>query len=95
MDAPRDFTTAMMSSRSRFKVSHYHFLIIAAFGAGEGAYFPGAVCRHDGRLVPVEDVATRLAPLSEGHDRTPLADYFATRHLYRHLASRKGPRLRL
>ena len=84
-----------LSAGALVEVTNLHLLIIAAFGAGEGAYFPGAVCRHDGRLVPVEDVATRLALLSEGHDRTPLADYFATRHLCRHFAPRKVPRLRL
>src|SRR4051812_12164656 len=56
MDTPRDFTTAIMSSRSRFMVSRYHLLVIAALGAGERAHLAGAVRRHDRRLVPVEDV---------------------------------------
>src|ERR671921_1850133 len=94
MDVSRDFITAMMSSWIRFEVSYHHLLVVTALRAGEGTNLPRAVGWHDGRLVPVEDVAARLAPLTEGNDRAPLADYFATRHLCRHLASGRVLRLR-
>src|SRR5919202_214722 len=94
MDAPRDFTTAMMSSRSRFMVFHHHLLVVAALGARERSYLSGAVGRHDGGLVPVEYVAALLASLPEGHDRAPLVYELAARHLYRHSASERVARLR-
>src|SRR4051812_48763090 len=79
------FLSARMSTRSRFMVSRFHLLVVAAFRAGKRAYLPGAVRRHDGGLVPVEDVAAGLAALPEGHHRAPLADDLAARHLNRHL----------
>jgi hypothetical protein len=68
------------------EITNLYLLVVAALGAGEGAYLAGAVCRHDGSLVPVEDVAALLAPLPEGNDRAALVDDPATCHLYRHLA---------
>lgn len=76
------------------EIADLHLLVVSAFGAGEGAYLSGPVRRHDGCLVPVEDVAARLAPLPEGYDRAPLADDLAARHLCRHLASGRITRLR-
>src|SRR5215210_2780935 len=43
------------------EISNLHFLVVPALGTGERAYLSGAVCRHYGRLVPVEDVAAVLA----------------------------------
>src|SRR5215212_3252291 len=76
-----------LSAGTFVEITNLYLLVVAALGAGERAHLPGAVRRHDGRLVPVEDVAAGLAPLPEGHHRAALADYLAARHLYRHLAS--------
>src|SRR5215204_3941384 len=67
-------------------MSCLYLLVIPALGAGERAHLPGAVCRHDGGLIPVEDVAARLALLPEGYDRAALVYYLAAGHLYRHRA---------
>jgi hypothetical protein len=64
-----------------------YLLIIAALGTGERSNVSRAVCGHDGSLVPVEDVAARLAPLPEGNDRAPLVDDLAACHLYGHPTS--------
>src|SRR5919107_1922594 len=68
------------------EVSGLDLLVVPALGTGEGAHLARAVCRHDGGLVPVEDVSARLAPLPEGNDRAALVDDLAPCHLYRHLA---------
>jgi hypothetical protein len=68
------------------EMAQTYLLVVPALGTGEGAYFSRAVCRHDGSLVPVEDIAARLALLPEGYDRAALVDYLAACHLYRHLA---------
>src|SRR5215210_8844902 len=67
-------------------MSRLYLLVVTTLGAGERSYFSRAVGRHDGSLVPVEDVAALLAPLPEGNDRAALVDDLATCHLYRHLA---------
>ena len=68
------------------KITDLDLLIITALGAGERSYLSRAVCRHDGSLVPVEDVAARLTPLPESNDRAALVDDLAPCHLYGHLA---------
>ena len=68
------------------EITNLYFLVVPARWAGKGAYLAGAVRRHDGGLVPVEDVAAHLAPLPEGDDRATLVDYLSACHLYRHLA---------
>ena len=68
------------------EITNLYLLVVPALWAGKGAYLAGAVRRHDGSLVPVEDVAARLASLPEGNDRTTLVDDLAPCHLYRHLA---------
>src|SRR5215212_3785874 len=73
-----------LSAGTFVEITNLYFLVVAALGAGERAHLPGAVRWHDGRLVPVEDVAARLAPLPEGHHRAPLAYDLAARHLRRH-----------
>ena len=75
------------------EITDLYLLVVAAFGAGERAHLAGAVRRDDGGLVPVEDVAARLASLPEGHDRAPLADDLAARHLCRHTSLREGSAL--
>ena len=87
-------TPAIPSLPSGVVMSRLYLLVVAALRAGEWAYFSGAVCRHDGCLVPVEDVATRLAPLPEGNDRAAFAHDLATSHLYRHPTSARKTRLR-
>jgi hypothetical protein len=64
-----------------------YFLIITALGTGERSNVSRAVSGYDGSLVPVEDVAARLAPLPEGHDRAALVDDLAACHLYGHPTS--------
>ncbi len=64
----------------------FYLLIIPALRAGEGPDLAGAEGWDDGGLVPVEDVAALFAPLAEGHNRAPLVDDQASRHLYRHLS---------
>jgi hypothetical protein len=68
------------------EITDLYLLVVAALGTGERSHFSGAVRRHDGSLVPVEDVAARFAPLPEGNDRAALVDDLAACHLYRHLA---------
>src|SRR5215208_8304924 len=68
------------------EITNLYLLVVPALGTGEGAHLARAVCRHDGGLVPVEDISARLAPLPEGNDRTTLVDDLAPCHLYRHLA---------
>jgi hypothetical protein len=63
-----------------------YLLIITALRAGERSDLPRAEGRHDGSLVPVEDVGALFAPLAEGHYRAPLVDDQASHHLYRHLS---------
>jgi hypothetical protein len=75
-------------------MSRLYLLIVPALGAGERSYLSRTVRRNDGSLVPVEDIAARLAPLPEGNDRAAFVDDLATSHLYRHLAellARAGP----
>jgi hypothetical protein len=63
-----------------------HYLsIITALRAGEGSDLAGAKRGDDRGLVPLKDVGALFAPLAEGHDRAPLVDYQATRHLYSHV----------
>jgi hypothetical protein len=76
------------------EITDFDLLIVPALGAGERSYLSRTVRRNDGSLVPVEDVAARLAPLPEGDDRAAFVDDLATSHLYRHLAellARAGP----
>ena len=68
------------------EITNFYLLVVSALWTGKGAYLAGAVRRHDGSLVPVEDVAARLAPLPERDDRAALVDYLSACHLYRHLA---------
>jgi hypothetical protein len=68
------------------EITDFDLLIVPALGAGERSYLSRTVRRNDGSLVPVEDVAARLAPLPEGDDRAALVDYLSACHLYRHLA---------
>ena len=80
--------------RTLMEIADLNLLIVPALGAGERSYLSRTVRRNDGSLVPVEDVAARLAPLPEGNDRAALVDDPATSHLYRHLAellARAGP----
>jgi hypothetical protein len=72
--------------RTLVEITDLDILIVTALGAGERSYLSRAVCRNDGSLVPVEDIAARLAPLPEGNDRAAFVDDLATSHLYRHLA---------
>jgi hypothetical protein len=72
--------------RTLVEITDLDILIVPALGAGERSYLSRAVCRNDGSLVPVEDIAARLAPLPEGNDRAAFVDDLATSHLYRHLA---------
>jgi hypothetical protein len=67
-------------------ITNLYLLVVTTLGAGERSYFSRAVGRHDGSLVPVEDVAARLAFLPEGHDRAPFVYYLSAHNLYRHLA---------
>ena len=76
------------------EITNLYLLIVPALGAGERSYLSRTVRRNDGSLVPVEDIAARLAPLPEGNDRAAFVDDLATSHLYRHLAellARAGP----
>jgi hypothetical protein len=76
------------------EITDLDLLIVPALWAGERSYLSRTVRRNDGSLVPVEDVAARLAPLPEGDDRAAFVDDLATSHLYRHLAellARAGP----
>jgi hypothetical protein len=80
--------------RTLVEITDLNLLIVPALGAGERSYLSRTVCRNDGGLVPVEDVAANLAPLPEGYDRAAFVDDLATSHLYRHLAehlARSGP----
>jgi hypothetical protein len=82
--------------RTLVEIMDLNLLIVSALGAGERSYLSRTVCRNDGSLVPVEDVAALLAPLPEGNDRAAFVDDLATSHLYRHLAellARAGPLL--
>src|SRR5919107_3754354 len=76
------------------EITNLYLLIVPALGTGERTYFSRTVCRDDGGLVPVEDVAARLAPLPERNDRASLVDDLSTRHLYRHSTSARRTRLR-
>ena len=67
-------------------MTYLYLLIVAALRAGEGPDIPGAVGGDDGGLVPVKDVAALLALLAKGHNRAPLVDDQAARHLYRHVS---------
>ena len=67
-------------------ITNLYLLVVPALWAGKGAYLAGAVRRHDGSLVPVEDVTARLTPLPESNDRAALVDDLAPCHLYGHLA---------
>src|SRR5918995_1332573 len=74
----------LASLPSRLMMSCYYLLVVAALRAGERAHLAGTEGWDDGRLVPVEDVPTLLAPLTEGYDRASLVHDLAPRHLYRH-----------
>ena len=63
----------------------HYLLIITALRAGEGSDLAGAKRGDDRGLVPLKDVGALFAPLPKGHDRAPLVDDQASRHLYRHL----------
>src|SRR5918992_1439434 len=80
--------------RTLVEITDLNLLIVPALGAGERSYLSRAVCRHDGSLVPIEDVAARLAPLLECNDRAALVDDLATSDLYRHPTSARKTRLR-
>ena len=73
-------------ARTFVEITNLYLLVVPALWAGKGAYLAGAVRRHDGSLVPVEDVAARLTALPESNDRAALVDDLAPCHLYGHLA---------
>ena len=81
-------------ARTFVEITNLYLLVVPALWAGKGAYLAGAVRRHDGSLVPVEDVAARLTPLPESNDRAALVDDLATSHLYRHPTSARKTHLR-
>src|SRR5918993_3388552 len=83
-----------LSAGTFVEITNLYLLIVPALGTCERTYFPRTVCRDDGSLVPVEDVAARLALLPEGNDRASLVDYLAACHLYRHSTSARRTRLR-
>jgi hypothetical protein len=87
-------TPTIPSLPSGLVMSRLYLLIVPALGTGERTYFSGAVCRHDSSLVPVKDVAARLALLPEGNDRAALVDDLAASHLYRHPTSARKTRQR-
>src|SRR5918994_1907764 len=74
----------LASLPSRLMMSRYYLLVVTALRAGERAHLAGTEGWDDGRLVPVEDVPTLLAPLTDGYDRASLGHDLAPRHLYRH-----------
>jgi hypothetical protein len=76
------------------EITNLYLLVVTTLGAGERSYFSRAVGRHDGSLVPVEDVTALLAPLPEGNDCAALVDDLATSHLYRHPTSARKTHLR-
>jgi hypothetical protein len=53
-------------------MTHRHFLIVAALGAGEVAGAAGRVRGDDSSLVVIVDVSALLALLAVSNDRAPL-----------------------
>src|SRR5215210_6067507 len=73
-------------ARTFVEITGLYLLVVPTLWACKRTHLSRPVSGDDGGLIPVEDVAARLAPLAEGHDRAALANDLATRHLYRHLA---------
>ena len=92
-DRTATWRSSGLSAGAFVEITNLYLLIVPALGTGERTYFSRTVCRDDGGLVPVEDVAARLASLPERNDRASLVDDLAACHLYGHPTSARKTRL--